>query len=551
VNNQSTGITNGSATPLPVRYDAVGNVKSEGESRHYVWNHAGRLVGFRTTAGSGISVVARYLYAADGSRVKKWVRCGGSTATDESCVYLGGLAEHHRWAAGGGGSNSHLHIVDGAARVALLRMGPPHPDDASPAVRYELSDHLGSSSLVLDSQGSWTNREEYFPYGETSFGGFARKRYRFTGREADQSSGLTYHVKRWYALWFHRWNSCDPLWRGTGSPYCYAGNSPMRMVDPNGEAEVESAASPQPPEPELNFCRGSFSDVKGHHGIGSAAVRDPATGKDPFRRQVTTISQTQGDLTPERHQAASNLQNRAWARRQGVETGAAEVAVPGGGTVRVESLEGPAAMDRLAPKAQAESLGTGLEKPGPSPAAEEAIGYYATRATGASRAQALRIVSEDVAERAALAAASGKSPIATRAPGGPGLPQLTEPIPAGGLDAMIDKAPKSGGFMSLEGCLLLLGIAIAAIRTASYLHEDRPFSASLASMGFVPFLGEFTTALQQVTEGYVMMVQGYYYQLRAMTSYQSFIDNMALGGRGTISPSIFGVYTGHEQFYLP
>ena len=40
--------------------------------------------------------------------------------------------------------------------------------------------------MVLDQSGTWTNREEYTPYGETSFGGFARKRYGYGGKEMDE-----------------------------------------------------------------------------------------------------------------------------------------------------------------------------------------------------------------------------------------------------------------------------------------------------------------------------------------------------------------------------
>ena len=41
--------------------------------------------------------------------------------------------------------------------------------------------------------GALVNREEFTPYGETSFGSFAKKRYRFTGKERDEESGLNYH----------------------------------------------------------------------------------------------------------------------------------------------------------------------------------------------------------------------------------------------------------------------------------------------------------------------------------------------------------------------
>ena len=62
-----------------------------------------------------------------------------------------------------------------------------------------LSDHLSNSTLVLDDAGVWINREEYFPYGETSFGSYSRKRYRFSGMERDGETGLTHHGARYYA----------------------------------------------------------------------------------------------------------------------------------------------------------------------------------------------------------------------------------------------------------------------------------------------------------------------------------------------------------------
>ena len=231
-NNRLTSVANGS-TVLPVGYDDAGNMISEGSSRSYSWDHAGRLVGFRDGAGPGASVVARYLYGADGLRVKKWVRRNGAAALDESTVYLGNLAEYHRWA---GGTNDLLHVLDGTNRVALLRSGPPRPRDTSPEVTYELADHLGSSSLSVDSNLAWIKREEYFPYGETSFGGFSRKRYRFTGMERDEESGLSYHAARYYAPARCRWTSADAVvGHETFNRYAYCRGRPITAIDPNGD----------------------------------------------------------------------------------------------------------------------------------------------------------------------------------------------------------------------------------------------------------------------------------------------------------------------------
>jgi RHS repeat-associated protein len=92
-----------------------------------------------------------------------------------------------------------------------VRVGPAAPGDSGPEVQFHLGDHLGSSAAVADATGAVTNREEFTPYGETSFGSFARKRYRFTGKERDEESGLAYHSARYLALWIARWLAGDPL----------------------------------------------------------------------------------------------------------------------------------------------------------------------------------------------------------------------------------------------------------------------------------------------------------------------------------------------------
>lgn len=266
--NQLTSVSNASETPLPFSYDANGNVRTEGSSRHYTWDHKGLLTGFRTTAGAGTSVAARYLHGADGSRVKKWVRRGDNAAADESTVYLGGLAEHHTWAKQGGGANSLLHIHDGATRIALVRTGPAHPDDAAPAVRYELTDHLANASLTVDSTASWVNREEYFPYGESSFGSFARKRFRQMAVERDAETGLLHCAARHYAPHLARFTSCDPLGPAAGTHvYAFARGSPLLRTDPSGLLD-QDAAVPQAPPPELNGADGGrFEAVREGGGV--------------------------------------------------------------------------------------------------------------------------------------------------------------------------------------------------------------------------------------------------------------------------------------------
>ena len=87
--------------------------------------------------------------------------------------------------------------MDDLRRIAQVRVGPAHPDDAGPPVRYHLEDHTRSSHVVVDDTGGWVNREEYFAFGETSFGSYARKRFRFQGQERDDETGLDLHDARY------------------------------------------------------------------------------------------------------------------------------------------------------------------------------------------------------------------------------------------------------------------------------------------------------------------------------------------------------------------
>ena len=95
--------------------------------------------------------------------------------------------------------------------------------------------------------------EEYYPYGSTSYRAVRSqtetpKRYRYTGKERDEESGLYYYGARYYAPWLGRWVSCDPVFRADKSNlYAYVGNDPIGYNDPTGEV---------PPPPPISSGRG-------------------------------------------------------------------------------------------------------------------------------------------------------------------------------------------------------------------------------------------------------------------------------------------------------
>ena len=232
-------------------YDANGNMKRESLSRYFEWDYADRLRRYRTQAGAGpASLAAQYLYDAAGERVKKLVQAGGKVTVT---TYLDGSLERRRtFGVGPSVENDTLHVTDDTSRIALVRLGPAFPGDATPAVQYQLADHLGSSNIVLDATGTAVSHEEYTPYGETAFGGHAYKRYRYSGKERDEESGLYYRHARYYLPWTGRWASCDPLGTVDGLHlYCYVRCNPMSRQDPDGEQSESSPLNPDEKDPTI------------------------------------------------------------------------------------------------------------------------------------------------------------------------------------------------------------------------------------------------------------------------------------------------------------
>jgi RHS repeat-associated protein len=232
------------ATPSVIEsftYDNVGNQITAGTTRNYVWNAANQLITyFNQAGGSDPTIFAQYDYDSGGNRVSKLVRTGSAgSPVYERTIYIDGVFEYHILENGATYEKNYVHVMDDASRIAMVRIGDQFPDDISDSITYILADQIGSSSIRLNTSGGVIDKEEYYPFGDSSLRTFSKKRYRYVGKEKDLESGLYYYGARYYAAWTCRFISVDPLSADYPfyTPYNYAGNKPVNKIDIDGMQE--------------------------------------------------------------------------------------------------------------------------------------------------------------------------------------------------------------------------------------------------------------------------------------------------------------------------
>jgi RHS repeat-associated protein len=192
---------------------------------------------------------AYYTYDATGQRVRKVIEKNQGNLIEER-IYLGRL-EIFRQRSGNDVKleREALHVMDDKQRIALVETRTQGDDDSPPQlIRYQLSNHLGSASVELDDQAQVISYEEYYPYGSTSYQAVnksikaAAKRYRYSGKERDEETGLYYHGARYYSPWLGRWTSCDrsQALKNSMNPYRMAENNPVRSVDLTGNDSTDA-----------------------------------------------------------------------------------------------------------------------------------------------------------------------------------------------------------------------------------------------------------------------------------------------------------------------
>jgi RHS repeat-associated protein len=228
-------------------YDDHGNMVAMPHLSSMIWNHDDELQ--EVTAGTETV----YFQYAGGNRSRKYVE--KPLATTEERIYLGNFEIYRkRISSAITIERESLHISDGTGRILLVETKTIDSGPVTTPVgiwRYQLSNHIGSASTEITDEGDIIGYEEYHPYGTTAYRAVdssidvSAKRYRYTGMERDEETGLSYHTARYYASWLGRWTAADPIGLDGGeNRFAYV--LPVSASDPAGTAPPSSGPTPVP-----------------------------------------------------------------------------------------------------------------------------------------------------------------------------------------------------------------------------------------------------------------------------------------------------------------
>jgi RHS repeat-associated protein len=274
-----------------VQYDENGSVTAYG-GRSFTWDARGELRKVATPEAT-----TEYLYDYEGLRTVKRVRTAGGVhetlyldrfsevrdgklwkyvyvgdqrvariaeaAAQESGKAVMGALSTGTWALAGLGMLAALALACARRLRRLARPavamactalvlapsfgcgggGTSTTAEVSRAAQYYLSDHLGSSSVIVDGTGTVVSEVAYDAWGRQREE--ISEPWTFTGQEWDSEAGLYHFGKRYYDPQLGRFLSTDPVVLDGAheigfadpqvlNPYSYARNTPTSLTDRDG-----------------------------------------------------------------------------------------------------------------------------------------------------------------------------------------------------------------------------------------------------------------------------------------------------------------------------
>jgi len=195
-----------------------------------------------------------YQYDGSGQRIRKitenTANAGVTPSKKDERIYISGYETYRTYQANTiNFERESLSLMDEGHRFVMVETvkintaATPSPSErvGERLARYQLHNHLGSAALELNENAQVISYERRPPYGTTAYQAknktikAAAKRYRYTGMERDEETGLEYHSARYYLPWLGRWCSADPIGIGDGvNVFEYAHSNVMILIDSTG-----------------------------------------------------------------------------------------------------------------------------------------------------------------------------------------------------------------------------------------------------------------------------------------------------------------------------
>jgi RHS repeat-associated protein len=176
-------------------------------------------------------------------------------------------SNHLSYVPNGNGSNTRILVKDTYIDGLMLRGSTPllwqfdggyaelDANGTPTSWNYYVTDHLGSTRMVVSNNDSIKETINYYPFGSEMkmenpallTGGISHP-FRFTGKELDRLNALNMYDfgVRWYDVaGVPLWTSVDPLCEKyyNVSPYAYCAGDPVNLVDPDGRMPTDREAA--------------------------------------------------------------------------------------------------------------------------------------------------------------------------------------------------------------------------------------------------------------------------------------------------------------------
>ena len=158
-----------------------------------------------------------YTYTADGTKLKRVHKIGGTTTTTDYC--------------------GNVVYENGVQKLLLTEAGYVTLSDSK--YHYCLQDHQGNNRVVINQSGTVEETNHYYPFGGMFASSASAQPYKYNGKELDAKKGLNWYDygARHYDAAVGRFVTVDPLTEKyyQMNPYAYCLNNSIKYVDTDGE----------------------------------------------------------------------------------------------------------------------------------------------------------------------------------------------------------------------------------------------------------------------------------------------------------------------------